>query len=568
MQRGLPLPIFPRTFCRQNRRRIGRAMANRVPPPPEGVGGALVGLPEEQRSGQVAGCQETEARYRALIEAFDGFLYTIGPDRRIEFVSPNYSAHLGRDVVGEVCHQALYGRQSACPWCAADRVGQGEAVRFEVLNPTDRRWYDVVQSPIRHPDGRTSLQTLALDIDERKRAVENQHRLASQLLRHQKLESLAKMAGGMAHEFNNLLMVVSGNLDLLGRNLIPDSPARWCLVEMQTAARRAAELIRHLSAMAGDEGQQRQEVSLGALIRELGPSLGDSLFCPVRILVGADLPPVMANAEQLREVIRMLVANARAAIGDKDGTITLAAGARACDRAFLDGTAMGADLPSGEYAFFEVADTGVGMDAAVRSRLFEPFFTTRSGGRGWGLPTVQGIVRSHKGTIEVQSEPGKGSTFRVFLPLPSVSAGLASDLAAAGAGWLGSGKILLADDADSVRLVGAAFLEELGFEVVAAADGVEALAILKEQRRNLVAVLLDLTMPRLDGIETLRRLRQHWPDLPVFLMSGHAEEAVAERLAGNRVAGFLEKPFQRQALANALARVLPARARSVRTAAG
>jgi CheY-like chemotaxis protein len=247
----------------------------------------------------------------------------------------------------------------------------------------------------------------------------------------------------------------------------------------------------------------------------------------------------------MRQVLMNLVVNASEAIGDRSGIIGLATGVMRVDRDYLRGSRLDPDLPQGDYAFLEVSDNGTGMSDEVRARIFDPFFTTKFTGRGLGLAAVQGIVRGHRGAVKVYTEAGRGSTFKVLLPCVEGPVEVAAPLppAPAPAGWRGEGTVLVADDEETVRVIAARMLEAMGFAVVPACDGRECVAKFRADPAGFRLVLLDLTMPHLDGEEAFRELRQARPDVRVLLMSGYTEQEVTTRFQGKGLAGFLQKPF-------------------------
>lgn len=269
-----------------------------------------------------------------------------------------------------------------------------------------------------------------------------------------------------------------------------------------------------------------------------------------------DLPAVEADPGQLCQVIMNLIANASDALEDKPGEITVTTRVMRCTKADLTGAYLLDELPDGEYVALEVTDTGVGMTEQIKQSLFDPFFTTKLAGRGLGLAAVLGIVRGHKGTIQVESERGQGTTFRVLLPcLPTDQPAIAKPAPGPAAITGGSGTILVVDDDDQVRRLTGTLLEELGYTVVLAIDGVDALSQFRRLQGQVDCILLDLTMPRLDGIETMVELRRISPEVRVILSSGYAEQAVSERLS-DPPAAFIQKPYSLEILAERVGQVI------------
>jgi CheY-like chemotaxis protein len=246
-----------------------------------------------------------------------------------------------------------------------------------------------------------------------------------------------------------------------------------------------------------------------------------------------------------------LVINGSEAIGDRSGVIAISTGTMDCDRSYLQGTALDENLAEGLYAYFEVADTGCGMDAETLQRLYEPFFSTKFAGRGLGMAATLGIVRGHKGAIKVYSEPGKGTTFKVLLPASGRPETL-YDTSKTDSSWKGSGTVLLVDDEETIRTIGKDMLQELGFEVLMATDGHEALKLFQERRENIFCVLMDLTMPHMDGEEAFRELRRIDPAIPIIMSSGYNEQEVSQKFLGKGLSGFLQKPYRVSKLADTL----------------
>ena len=386
------------------------------------------------------------------------------------------------------------------------------------------------------------------NILDRKRAEEERRRIEVQMQHTQKLESLGILAGGIAHDFNNLLAAILGNADLALAEMPQDSQGRGCVEEIVKVSRQAAELCRQLLAYSGKGRFVVEPFDLSKAVEEMAPMLQMSMGqrASIRYNIAPDLPCVKGDAAQIKQVVMNLIINAAEAMGDQGGVIAVSTGLTDCDHRSLAGLYLGEGLPEGRYVFLEVTDTGCGMDEPTMRRVFDPFFTTKFTGRGLGLAAVAGIVRGHLGAIGIHSEPGKGSTFRVLFPAgENVAPGRQSPpLGGARDAEPGSGKILVVDDEESVRLITQRMLQFAGYAVVTAADGREAVAKFKHQKELIAGVLLDLTMPGCDGKETYRLLRDIDPNVRVVLTSGYNEQDATERLMGQELAGFLKKPFR------------------------
>jgi len=409
---------------------------------------------------------------------------------------------------------------------------------------------------------RLLLQSIAAEAGgavARIRFEEERLALESRIQQAQKLESLGVLAGGIAHDFNNLLVGILGNADLALMDLPPESPARQYIQDVEVASRRAAELVRQMLAYSGKGRFVVERLDLGVVVEEMVHLLEASITkkALLRFDLPKQLPAVEADATQLRQVVMNLITNASDAIGERSGVISVRTGVMDCDASYLEGSRVAGECVEGSYVYVEVSDTGVGMDDATLAKIFDPFFTTKFTGRGLGLAAVLGIVRSHDGAIKVYSERGKGASFKVLLPALELDEKFASSTSTSpGPPPQEGGTVLLVDDEETVRVVGRSMLERLGFEVVTAEDGRRALEIFGEEPGRFACVLLDLTMPHVDGEECFRELRRMDPDIAVILSSGYTEQELIARFAGKGLAGFVQKPYRLRDLAEALGAAL------------
>jgi PAS domain S-box-containing protein len=527
--------------------------------------------------------RESEARYKKLLGSVTDYVYTVQVEegRPVRTVhGPGCAAVTGYtpeeyQADPDLWYRMVHDQDREAVTTQAARVMTGETLppleHRLIHRDGSVRW--VRNTPVPRYDERHRLVAydgLIADITARKQGEEARLELERRLLHAQKLESLGVLAGGIAHDFNNLLMAILGNLDLARLVLSPVSAARLSVEEAVHAAQRAAELTRQMLAYAGKGRFIVTDLDLSALVAENAHAFRAALpkTVTLHLQLGQGLPPIHADAGQLQQVITNLFTNAAEALGDQAGVVALATGVQDCDAAALAGGRV-ATLPApGRFVWLAVTDTGCGMDAATQQRLFEPFFTTKFTGRGLGLSAVLGIVQGHHGTLFVESEPGRGTTLRVLFPVsdappapPAEGAAAAASQALAPEGQppSSSGTILVVDDEPMVRTTLQAMVEHCGFRVLLAADGEEAVAIFRAHAAEIVGVLLDLSMPRMDGAATLAALRQIQPEVKVILCSGYDESEATQRFTGQGLAGFLQKPYTLGKLKALLAGLMPAR---------
>ena len=399
-----------------------------------------------------------------------------------------------------------------------------------------------------------AAQLLLEDLLQREQAARRAAEASEAESRHvQKLESIGVLAGGIAHDFNNLLHVVLGNADIALSRLPARSAAREPLEEVVRATIRAADLTRQMLAYSGKGAFVVRHLDLSNEVREMATLLRTAITKQASLVwdLASNLPVVNADATQVRQIVMNLITNASDALRDTGGTITLRTGV--VQREELNDPRFGAPMQGEEpfhegedpLVYLEVSDTGAGMVPDTLRRIFDPFFSTKFAGRGLGLAAVMGIVRSHQGLIRIRTEPGGGTSFRVLFPAAAGTAARLEKPSAARIDWRGSGTILVVEDEGGVREVVERILEDFGFEAVAAVDGRDALEIMDRIGDQITAVLLDLSMPRMGGQETFRRLREIRPDLPIIMMSGYTEQAMASQFTGNGpgLTAFLQKPF-------------------------
>ena len=420
--------------------------------------------------------------------------------------------------------------------------------------------FDVIKVPTYDAQGRRKgLVVVGRDITARKKAEEERLELERRLQHSQKLESLGVLAGGLAHDFNNLLTAISGNLEVALLNEACEG-SRSAIEAAMVAARKAAELAHQMLAYSGRGKFVIGPVNLREMISQMARLLRASVTRNISLRVEAepDLPPVLADSAQLQQVVLNLIVNAAEAIGDQPGVVRATVGVRECDEHMLARSRTGDTLAPGRYVALEVSDNGCGMTADQQQRLFEPFFTSKQTGRGLGLSAVLGIVRGHRGAILVESQPGQGTTITVLLPIqPDLDLTVPSPAPKhARQARPKDAAVLVVDDEELVLSIARRLIESLGYNTLGARDGLEALELLRADGARVGCVVLDLTMPKLDGLATYDRIREMGLQMPVILSSGYSEEEVAGRCAGRELGGFVHKPYRREDMAAVLGRVL------------
>jgi nitrogen-specific signal transduction histidine kinase/CheY-like chemotaxis protein len=395
------------------------------------------------------------------------------------------------------------------------------------------------------------------DITEKRKAEEEKRKLEQQLQHAQKLESLGVLAGGIAHDFNNILTGILGYADLTLLDLSPVSPARDSVQQIVIAARRAADLTKQMLAYSGKGKFLVKPLQISSIVQEMSHLLEVSISkkCILKYNFSKDLPLVEGDATQLRQVIMNLIINASDSIGDHSGAISLNTGIMYCDKDYLFENYINENIPEGYYIYLEVADTGCGMSRDIQDKIFDPFFTTKFTGRGLGLAAVLGIVRSHHGCIKIYSEPGRGTNFKVLFPALKSDVKELETKKSEEKVWHGKGTTLVIDDEKTVRTVAKAILNKLGFTVLTADDGLQGLKAFKNNIDEIGAVLLDMTMPNMNGEDTFRELRRISPNIQVILSSGYNELEAISRFPGQGLAGFIQKPYRVDELVKVLRKV-------------
>jgi PAS domain S-box-containing protein len=464
---------------------------------------------------------------------------------------------------GEMIGQSAFDLYAARPDIVGDIKRGLAGETFTTQREFNGMVFELHGTPRRESDGRISgVIGVALDITARAHAVREQEKMERKLLEVQKLESLGVLAGGVAHDFNNLLTAILGHTGLVRLALGDTSPILGSLGQIEQASQTAASLCQQLLAYAGRGQLNSAPVELSALVRDTTDLLRVSAGNQVRLqfALAADLLLIHADAAQIRQILLNLVLNAAESVGSREGLIKVATLRQRFDQP-VPGPGPGLELAPGDYVCLEVADNGPGLDAGTQQRVFDPFFSTKGPGRGLGLAAARGIMRSHHGTLLLASQPGHGTRFTLVFPPDVRPADPVKNDAAAGRTWRGSGSVLVVDDEEAVRSTAAQMIAYFGYEVTQAASGQQALDLARQRPNPFDLVLLDLTMPGMDGYATFTALRQLRPDQRIVIFSGYSAQDTRRRFAGQNLDGFLQKPFSTETLREILSRIHPDQSR-------
>lgn len=528
------------------------------------IEGTVVDVTDRLRIEQAL--RSSEARFRALIENGSDLIAIIDYEGVITYVSPSLTRELGyprEKMLGVRALDFVHvdDRAVAEAKFREMRATPGLALRYEErFLHSDGSWrdLDIIGCNMLEEPGVRGVVYTARDITAQKRNERDRLTLEAKVLQTQKLESLGILAGGIAHDFNNLLTGILGHADLALVDLSPISPVREHLNQIVTASRRAAELAKQMLAYSGRGSFVVQPIQLTEVVQEMSHLLEVSISkkCLLNYRFADSLPLIKGDITQIRQIVMNLIINASEAIGNASGVICIGTGAMDCSREYLAASCIDEDLPAGPYVYLEIIDTGCGMSEEVLSRLFDPFFTTKFTGRGLGMAAVLGIVRGHRGAIKVNSILGQGTTVRVLFPATGLSMAAAIPREEGSKTWRGTGKILITDDEETIRTLARMMLEKIGFEVLTAADGREGVEVFKEHAHDLAAVLLDMTMPHLDGEGAFAEMQKIRPEVPVILSSGFSEQEAASRFTRAGLAGFIQKPYSLEELVTCIRRTL------------
>jgi len=491
--------------------------------------------------------QVSEEKYRCMMESMKDAVYICSSEFRIEYMNPRMISRIGYDASGELCHKAIYDSDEKCSWCVFDRIQEGEHVDYELENPKDNRYYSITNSPIRHSGESISNLTIVRDITESK-AIE------AQLYQARKMGSIGTLAGGIAHDFNNILSGIMGYTELALDSVERESQLYNNLQEVFRAGNRARDLVKQILTFSRQTGQDRKPIQVRHIVNEALKFLRASLptSTEVRRNIQSDAL-VLADPTQIHQVLMNLCTNADHAMREKGGVLEVKLEEVELDADF---TALQPDMKPGAYLNLTVSDTGNGMPPDVLERIFDPFFTTKETGEGtgMGLSVVHGIIGSYGGAITAYSEPGQGSTFKVYLPIIETSK--EAHIGPEESIPIGSERILFVDDESVLVNMGKQIFESLGYDVTTRTSSIEALELFKNQPDRFDLVITDMTMPNMTGEDLAQELIRIKPNIPIILCTGFSAKIDDQKASAVGIRALVLKPIVKREIATTVRKVL------------
>jgi len=500
--------------------------------------------------------KETTTRLESVMDSINALIYVADMKTHELLFMNKYGRDIWGEIAGKTCWKTLQeGQSGPCVFCTNDRLVKpdgtpSEVYAWEFQNTVNNNWYDCRDQAIRWDDGRLVRMEIATDITERKK-------LEDQLRQAQKMEAIGQLAGGVAHDFNNILSAIIGYGHLTMMKMPGDDPNRHNIEQILQSAERATALTQSLLTFSRKQPVKKETLELNTVISKFEKFLLRLLREDIEMnkRYTSEKMTIMADRGQIEQVVMNLVTNARDAMPAK-GMLTLETSRMTLDESFL--SAHGYGTP-GEYAVLAVSDTGCGMDAETRRKIFEPFFTTKEVGKGTGLglATVYGIVKSHGGFINVYSESDKGTVFHVYLPLVPVAAGVMEPVTPSPVPPKGGTEtILLAEDDAILRKMTCTVLKHMGYTVIEAKNGQEAVEKFIENKDIIRLVILDGIMPKMNGKEAHKEISVLVPRVRCIFMSGYAEDIFTKDGILLAEVTFLSKPVTPSVLLNKVREVL------------
>jgi len=490
--------------------------------------------------------KESEEKYRSMMDAMIEPSYICTNDFHIAYMNRSMIKRTGYDATGGLCYKTLHNLDEPCSWCIHDKIQEGKSFELEILSPMDNRYYQTSHAPIFHSDGSISKMTIYKDISEKKQADAIKTKLETQLQQSQKMEAIGTLAGGVAHDLNNVLSAQVGYPDLILMDLPENSPLKEPILRIQESGQKAAAIVQDLLTLARRGVVVADVMNLNKLVDSYinSPEYAKlKLFHPYAIIrsnLDVDLLNIMGSTVHLFKTIMNLVSNAAEAIPD-GGNITIST-----QNQYIDKPVKGYNtINEGDYTVLKVSDTGIGIASKDIERIFEPFYTKKVMGRsgtGLGMAVVWGTVQDHKGYVDVQSTLNEGTTFTLYFPVTRKEIN-EKETAIPLEEYMGNGEsILVVDDVEGQRKIASDLLKKLGYSVISVASGEHAVDYMKENSADLI--ILDMIMdPGIDGCETYKRILELHPEQKAIITSGFSESDKVKETQRLGAGEYIKKPY-------------------------
>lgn len=507
-----------------------------------------IGKQIAERNQALEALRESEEKFRSMMEAMRDASYICSPERRIEYMNPRMISSVGRDAVGELCHKAICNSDEKCSWCVFDQIQQGEHAEYELANPKDNRYYSVSNSPIFHTDTSISQLTILRDITDTKT-------MEAQLQQARKMESIGTIAAGVAHDFNNILYMITGNAKLALEDIPEGHPVHVNLKEIKSAGLRAAGIVKQLLNFSRKADVELRPIGAITVTKDVVKFLRSTI--PSSIEIRKHFPDseitILGDPVQINQVMMNLCMNASQEMEETGGIIEITVDTESLQEGASSNLS---DLTSGEYLKITISDTGPGIDPEIIDRIFDPYFTTKDVGKGsgMGLAVVHGIVKNHNGAITVASQPGEGAIFTVYFPISAEK--FVKEVKSPDKIPRGDESIIFVDDEASIAKMGGQMLERLGYEVETKTNPVEVLDLFKSNPDQYDLIITDMTMPQMTGVKLSEKLKAVRSDIPIIVCTGHSSLIDEEKAKTIGIEGFAMEPIVLRDIARVVRSVL------------